>query len=375
MTDVKPNIGILSTFGHSTRSAGFLERLVVVESTLAEVLYVVSSDATWKGTNNVVFHQIKYEVGNKVIPQIYNQIVSQVKMTFQLVKLTRKVDFWIFYGGDTLLLPAIFAKLLRVKLLLALAGNLEKEAELKHNILNKPQLFMKRRVFALSDRIILFSEVLVEQWHLQKYKTKILIADSHFLDLGIYNISQRLSRRSKVVGYIGRLSNEKGVFNFIKAIPLVLQRDPDIKFIIVGDGPLWDDVSAFISTEKIGNSIKLIERVAPNMVPTYLNQLKLCVLPSYTEGMPNIVLEAMACGTPVLSTPVGAVTDLIKDGDTGFIMENNLPETIADNILRALSYKNLDKVTESARRFVEQNFTFEKAQQSYKHVAILVSQR
>ncbi len=103
-------------------------------------------------------------------------------------------------------------------------------------------------------------------------------------------------------------------------------------------------------------------------LPAYLNHLRLLVLPSYTEGLPNIMLEAMACGTPVLATPVGAIPDVIIDGKTGFIMENNSPECIAENVARALASPDLEEIAEAGRRFVEENFTFERVVERWKEV-------
>lgn len=114
--------------------------------------------------------------------------------------------------------------------------------------------------------------------------------------------------------------------------------------------------------------MKLLGWISHDNLPQYLNELKLIVLPSFTEGLPSIILEAMACGTPVLSTPVGAILDYIKDGETGFIMENNSPECIVSNIIRALNYPNLKQIAENGRKVVEKEFTFEKAVESYKNI-------
>jgi len=76
----------------------------------------------------------------------------------------------------------------------------------------------------------------------------------------------------------------------------------------------------------------------------------------------------MACGTPVLATPVGAIPDVIIDGKTGFIMENNSPECIAENVKRALDSPDLERIAENGRRFVEENFTFEKTVENWKGI-------
>jgi glycosyltransferase involved in cell wall biosynthesis len=92
------------------------------------------------------------------------------------------------------------------------------------------------------------------------------------------------------------------------------------------------------------------------------------VLPSVYETFPVSVLEACACGTPVLATPVGAIPDVIKDGETGFIMEDNSPESIARNIIHALSRPHLEKIAQNARALVEREFTYEKAVERYRGI-------
>ena len=76
----------------------------------------------------------------------------------------------------------------------------------------------------------------------------------------------------------------------------------------------------------------------------------------------------MGCGTPVLATSVGGVPDLIKDDETGFIMEGNSPECIARNVIRALEHPKLEKIVKNARELVEKEFTYEAAVEKYRKI-------
>lgn len=138
--------------------------------------------------------------------------------------------------------------------------------------------------------------------------------------------------------------------------------------LIGGDGSLKDSIVATLQDEGLTARVDLPGWISHDDLPAYLNQLRLLVLPSYTEGLPNIMLEAMACGTPVLATPVGAIPDVIRDEKTGFIMEDNSPECIAENVVRALEHPDLEEIAEVGRRFVGEEFTFERAVERWREV-------
>jgi glycosyltransferase involved in cell wall biosynthesis len=76
----------------------------------------------------------------------------------------------------------------------------------------------------------------------------------------------------------------------------------------------------------------------------------------------------MMCGTPVLATQVGAIPDIIKDRDTGFILENNSPHCVAESILRALGDPDLENIALHAKKMVEKDFTFDSTVNQWKRI-------
>jgi len=303
-------------------------------------------------------------------------VTTQLKMSYRLAKIAPAADMVIFFiGGSSLLFPMVTAKLRGKKTILVATAS---GAVCSRNIYRKSFVgvgglitygivsVLERLNYRLCDNIVVYSPSLVQEFGLERYKHKISLAHEHFLHFDRFKLQKPLNERTNLVGYIGRLSQEKGILNFMEAIPKVVETRGEATFLIAGDGQLRPQVEEY--AVQSSNKVRFIGWIPHDELPEYLNKLKLLVLPSYTEGLPNIMLEAMACGTPVLATPVGATPDIIKDGETGFIMENNSPECIAGNIVRALDHPSLEQIARNARALVEREFTHEAAVERYKNI-------
>jgi glycosyltransferase involved in cell wall biosynthesis len=96
--------------------------------------------------------------------------------------------------------------------------------------------------------------------------------------------------------------------------------------------------------------------------------MKLLALPSYNEGLPNVMLESMACGTPVIATPVGSIPDVLVDGENGFLMYDNSPTALAESIIEALQRPQLQRIAVNARMLVETEFRYEKLIKTWERI-------
>jgi len=371
MSMKKTNIGILN---FTTTGVGnlLLSNFVDVLHPLSNNIYLVTGKAGYhffKESEKIHTYCLKHREGMNVFTRVLNYFYTQLRISYTLAKITRNIDLWIFYiGGDSLLLPMLTVKLLRKKVVLAFAGSSVQILKSVNDSFFKPVKILSKINCILSKRIIVYSENLIKELNLEKYRNKIYIAHKHFIDFDKFKIKKKFYDRADLVGYIGRLSEEKGTLNFVKAIPQIINEGDDLVFLIGGDGQLRDKIERYLEKESLSNKIKLTGWIPHDELPDYLNELKLDVLPSYTEGLPNVMLEAMACGTPVLATPVGAIPDVIKDGETGFIMKNNSPECIAENVVRALKHPDLARIVENARAMVEREYTYEAAVERYREI-------
>lgn len=141
------------------------------------------------------------------------------------------------------------------------------------------------------------------------------------------------------IGYIGRLSEEKGVRFLINSIPALKKVIPNVKVIIAGTGPLEDELKKLAKRKGIEDSVSFTGQVANAF--EVLKDLDLFVLPSRSEGCPIVVLEAMAMGLPVVATNAGGTPELLVDGETGLLISYGDTQALVDSISKILTNQNI----------------------------------
>ncbi len=361
------------TFPLSEAGSVPLSNLVKLVSVLSQRVYVVSGGKaleTLKTGSNVQIVKVAHRTSSGLILRIVNYVHTQIKILNRVIQASRQTDLFIFFiGGENLTLPMLALKFLRKKVILMFGEIAAKGYQARDFSLSGISSLLTNLNSDLADRIILYSRMMIREANLTKYQNKIIIGHEHFVDFSKFSMRKATDERPNVVGYVGRLSAEKGILNLVDAMPLILKRKPNVHFMICGEGSLIGKVSENIKTDGLERMTKLRKWVAHDDVPRYLNELKLLVLPSFTEGLPNILLEAMACGTPVLATPAGAIPDVIRDGETGFLLTSNAPENISSKIVGLLSEQELlTEVGKNAYNWVRETFSREKTIRTWQEI-------
>lgn len=355
----------------------FLSDILKILEPLSGRIYVITGNTNRieSHNTNVVFKDTKVSLhySHELHPIWFSKLLwafkaslFQVKASLELFRLSKDIDIIFFYAAyPYYLLPLLSAKVLGKK-------TLEIITYTSHTQLNSGSILGK--IFRLQDKLLLslidyispLSQSIISQSNRDRYKDKILPIGARFIDMDFFKVKKNIDGRKNIVGYIGRLVEGKGLMNFVKAVPLIMREHEDVEFLIGGDGDLFDEIKRIMDDKDY--KITLPGWIPEEEIPDYLNELKLLVLPTDAEGLPTIILEAMACGTPVLATSVGGVLDVIKDGETGFILENNSPECIVKNIIRALEHPNLEKIVKNARKLIEEKYTYEAAVERYRKI-------
>jgi glycosyltransferase involved in cell wall biosynthesis len=159
-----------------------------------------------------------------------------------------------------------------------------------------------------------------------------------------------------LVGFVGRLVPEKAPLAFVSLVDRIRRERGDVHGVIVGDGPLRAEVERALHAHGLGESCRLLG--ARGDVAALVAALDVFVLTSRSEGLPFVLLEAMALERPVVATAVNGVPEIIEDGVTGLMVERDDGEALARAVLRLLADADTARAMGRAgRRRVQACFT------------------
>ena len=158
------------------------------------------------------------------------------------------------------------------------------------------------------------------------------------IDLAHFRPLDRQAMRAKLgienrpcLGILATMRDWKGHHDLFDAMKLLRPRFPDWQLLVIGGGPVGPALKRRVETEGLGSFIRMVGN--QENVPEWLSALDVFVLPSYaSEGVPQGVMQAMACGLPVVSTPIGAIGEAVQDGLTGLMTEPRNPARLAESL-------------------------------------------
>jgi glycosyltransferase involved in cell wall biosynthesis len=196
------------------------------------------------------------------------------------------------------------------------------------------------RVLDKVDIIIVLSEFWAKYMSTITKNCNIRILYNPVLGSEFVFYSRTYRNDRKNVLYMTMLTADKGIFDLLGAIPIVLEKEPSAKFLFCGEGEL-EKCRTICKEKAIINNVEFYGWVSGKDKINQFYNAEVFVLPSHFEGLPVSMIEAMFAGLPIVTTPVGGIPDVFEDGVNGFLVPVGDKEAIAESILRLLQNKPL----------------------------------
>jgi glycosyltransferase involved in cell wall biosynthesis len=261
------------------------------------------------------------------------------------------------YFADIVSIPV--AKALSVPVVSTCHGFISNDLKLRaYNSLDRFILRFADKVIAVSDEI---KQQLVRSG-IEGRRIEVLLNAVHAHPRGEQASAHRAAKRKFlnvrdsewIVGYIGRLSPEKGVKNLIRAGSMLVESGAPLKIVIIGDGPELPELTALV--DQCGLASRVIFVGFQSDTSSWMPALDVLCLPSFTEGTPMSLLEAMAHGLPVVASAVGGIPSIIQSGHNGILVSPNQPEELSQALARLFEDDSLRKrVSEGALKTIEKD--------------------
>ena len=176
------------------------------------------------------------------------------------------------------------------------------------------------------------------------------------------------NNQDKVILFVGSLRPVKGVKYLIMALEKVIKIYPNVKLIIIGHGDEYSKLLNLVKQLNLNDYVKFEGEISNDRVLEYMSSSDLFVLPSLSEGFPNVILEAMAEGLPIISTNVKGLDEMVKNNINGLLVKPKDPQDIAKKILKLINDENLRKKMSKNNINESTNYSWEKVIQKLENI-------
>lgn len=342
-------------YGNKSTSANLnklINIIMSIEKNIFIITYCRDKDLENIKSSNIIMLK-SWNIG--IVQFIMNQII--ISMLIMRLNFTKGVKTVVFsFGQDLALLPMITSKILKIKTIIRSDGR-PSLADFHINVYIKKIIFrlMEEINYRLTNILLTESDYMIKENNMQKYNAK---SGNMYVNTESFKITKEIDSRYFDIGFIGRLEEVKGIYEFLYSIKYI---DKSKNILIIGnENKELHNASMLISKIRAMNyNIQWHDWVENNKLPQYLNDVKIIIIPSFHEGLPNLLLEAMSCGCIVLASPVGGIPGIIKHGENGFLLNDNSAKDIGDKINDILINMNKYKtISAKASIYIHQKYSF-----------------
>jgi glycosyltransferase involved in cell wall biosynthesis len=250
-------------------------------------------------------------VVKKINPDIVHIQTIFLALSGLLIKKFLRKPYVVYGRGSDVYLPWRFKNLISKPILKTADGVIGLTEDMKSEI----QKIWNREVFVIPNGIDL----------------------KRFDNLSKEYLRSKLERNEeKIILFVGTLRPVKGLKYLIEAMKIITDKSKNSRLFIVGDGEERGYLENLVRNLNLEKYVKFVEKVPNEEVPEYMAASDVFVLPSLSEGFPVTVVEAMASGLPIVATDVRGLSEIIKNGENGFLVEPKNSIEIAEKVLLLL---------------------------------------
>ncbi|MDY0144140.1 MAG: glycosyltransferase family 4 protein [Bacteroidales bacterium] len=291
-------------------------------------------------SNNTIHSYKLLENGLKVVglKRRRNKLWNYILLYFRIIPEIIKADFVYIFYPSSYKYVAIMSWLMRTKYGLYIRGEQGIKNKLSHWIYNKADV-----VFTVTNQFTSYVNKITSKNHAFSIRPMIPFTEKDVVTDRDYKKIEQFRILS-----LGRVTDDKGIMELMKAVKLLKDKNYNFELIVVGDGGFMPDTMALIQDLQIDDKVRLIGAVDDsNLVAHYYKTSDIYILPTYHEGFPRTLYEAMIFGTPIITTFVGGIPGLMKDG---YNCKEIKPKSV-QSIVEGLEYafNNYGKMIEFAK--------------------------